>query len=224
MIKSKVISLEGIDGSGKSSVALWLKDFLNNLGFDAVLFHEPGSTAVGEMLRQFLLHNFQGVASPWTDALLFYAARIENIYCNILPAISSGKWVILDRFQDATIAYQGYGQGLDIKKLETVYHVVSNGFMPDWTILLDCSPDVALQRLLGRSDKRTRWERMGKMFFERVRKGYLDLAQKYGNRITVVDSTKHLDEVYRDIERLFFEKLHQWETQSSPDMKKPLKW
>lgn len=212
---NKVISLEGIDGSGKSSVALWLKERLESLGFDVVLLSEPGSTPIGEMVRRFLLDGSQKSSSPWTDTLMFYTARVENIHRNIFPSLSGGRWVILDRFQDSTIAYQGYGQGLDIEKLEAIYRLVADGFMPDWTILLDCSPDVALKRLFSRSDTRTRWECMGKAFFERVRKGYLDLAKRYGDRISVVDGTESIVEVYEKIERLLIERFNRWGIQTS---------
>ncbi|MCX7822141.1 MAG: dTMP kinase [Syntrophobacterales bacterium] len=208
MSKPRVISLEGIDGSGKSSLAEWLKSHLEGFGLNTVLLREPGSTKLGEVLREFLLQNFHEASYPWTDALLFYAVRVENLYRNIYPAIRSGRWVLLDRFQDATIAYQGYGQGLDIEKLEAIYNLITDGFTPDWTILLDCSPDVAWERLRNREHVRTRWEQ--KEFIELVREGYLELAKKYSNRITVVDGTRSMTEVRMSVEKLLLERLNGW--------------
>lgn len=204
----KIISIEGIDGSGKSSVANWLKGYLESVRVEVVLLREPGSTPVGEILRNLLLDKSFSTASPWTDTLLFYAARVENIFRNINPAIQTGKWVILDRFQDATIAYQGYGQGLDVEKLERVYQIVTNGFAPDWTILMDCPVDVAMMRIPD--TVRTRWERMGEAFLERVRKGYLDIASRYPDRFTVVDGAKPIEEVFSIIEKNLLKRLNQW--------------
>jgi dTMP kinase len=149
-------------------------------------------------------------SSPWVDVLLFYAARIENIEKNIRPALERGVWVILDRFQDATIAYQGYGQGLDVQKLEAIYRMVSENFTPEWTVLLDCPVDVAEKRLSSRNDLRTRWERLGRDFFERVRKGYIELARKNDDRFTIVDASMPLNEVYAVIDKALMERLQRW--------------
>lgn len=210
MTSPRVISLEGIDGSGKSTVAKWLKERLGVLGIEAVLLREPGSTPVGEALRSILLSGDIEASSPWTDALLFYAARIENIRKNIRPALDRGLWVILDRFQDATIAYQGYGQGLDAEKLDMIYRIVSENFTPDWTILLDCPVDVAERRLSFRDNRRTRWEKLGRDFFERVRMGYMALSRKYNERITVVDASKPLHEMCKALNELLKERLLRW--------------
>ncbi|MGC8720382.1 MAG: dTMP kinase [Thermodesulforhabdaceae bacterium] len=210
MTNPKVISLEGIDGSGKSTVAMWLKERLEALGIEAILLREPGSTPIGETLRNILLRGQMETSSPWVDVLLFYAARIENIEKNIRPALERGVWVILDRFQDATIAYQGYGQGLDVQKLEAIYRMVSENFTPEWTVLLDCPVDVAEKRLSSRNDLRTRWERLGRDFFERVRKGYIELARKNDDRFTIVDASMPLNEVYAVIDKALMERLQRW--------------
>lgn len=210
MTNPKVISLEGIDGSGKSTVAMWLKERLEALGIEAILLREPGSTPIGETLRNILLRGQMETSSPWVDVLLFYAARIENIEKNIRPALERGVWVILDRFQDATIAYQGYGQGLDVQKLEAIYRMVSGNFTPEWTVLLDCPVDVAEKRLSSRNDLRTRWERLGRDFFERVREGYIELARKNDDRFTIVDASMPLNEVYAVIDKALMERLRRW--------------
>ncbi len=207
MSSPMVISVEGIDGAGKSSIATRLQEYLRRSeGVECLLLREPGSTPVGEYLRELLLNRNLQVASPWTQTLLFYAARQENIAVNIRPALDRGCWVVLDRFHDATLAYQGYGQGLSLDGLSRIYEIITDGFLPHWTILLDCSVETALRRLRERGDSYTYWEDQGQCFLARVRDGYLEIAQRAPYRVTVINAEAPLEEVWNTVTQALHER------------------
>jgi len=199
MNRGRFISLEGIDGAGKSTQHAWLVEYLRGRGHRVVATREPGGTPLGEKLRALLL------AEPMhleTEALLMFAARREHLAQVIEPALGRGDWVVCDRFADASFAYQGGGRGLDWKKLEVLAHWVLGDMQPDLTLIFDAPVAVAQQRLRAASAKRDRFEQEETAFFERVRAAYLRIATEDPHRVRVIDATqmpKTINKVLEDI-------------------------
>ncbi len=191
--RGKFITVEGIDGAGKSTHLAWLERFLQDKGLEVVVTREPGGTALGEALRQLLLDHRQ-VMHPETEALLMFAARREHLDKVILPALDRGAWVISDRFTDASFAYQGGGRGVAQSKLENLEQWVHAGFSPDLTVYFDVSVIVGRERLQS-TRVADRFEMESNLFFERVRQAYLQRAGQFPQRIRVVDGSRPLAEV-----------------------------
>ncbi len=177
------VTLEGIDGAGKSTQFATLVGALREVGRDVVATREPGGTPLGERIRELLLHE---TMAPSTEALLMFAARQEHVLRVIEPALLRGSDVVCDRFTDASLAYQGAGKGIPLDRLQALAHWVHPGLRPDLSVLLDLPPEVAAQRLLGRDADR--FEREPLAFFERVRAQYLQLAAAEPQRWLVVDA------------------------------------
>ena len=197
MSRGKFISLEGIDGAGKSTHIGGIADFLRARGKDVVVTREPGGTPLGEKLRELLLSQPMHIE---TEALLMFAARREHIAQVIVPALAAGRWVISDRFTDATYAYQGAGRGMAADRIAALERWVQDGLQPNLTIVFDAPVEVALARLTkARSD---RFEREDRGFFERVRAGYLERAAAEPRRLRVVDGVRALAEVKKEIEEI----------------------
>jgi len=190
------ITLEGPEGSGKSTQAKRLVVALRRKGHRVVFVRDPGTTALGKRLRQVLLHAPIGGLSPMAEACLFIAGRIQLVQEAILPALRQGKIVVCDRFHDATVAYQGYGGQLDAAWLDRVGRAAIGGVMPRLTVLLDVPTNVGFRRVGGPRD---RMERKASAFHRRVRQGYLRMARKEPRRIVVVDATKSADRVHHVI-------------------------
>ncbi len=180
------VSIEGIEGSGKSTLLYGLKDYVESLGLDVVITREPGGTVFAEGIRDLILHRDEDI-DPWTEVFLLIAARRENVVKVILPALRDGKVVISDRFTDSTLAYQGYGRGLPLKKLSLLNKIATSRVFPRLTFLIDLPVEKGLGRKKGRFD---RIEKEKLEFHERVRQGYLTLARKAKKRIKVLDGTK----------------------------------
>ena len=178
------VTLEGIDGAGKSTQFAALVDALRAAGRDVVATREPGGTPLGERIRELLLHEAMAAS---TEALLMFAARQEHVLRVIEPALLRGSDVVCDRFSDASLAYQGAGKGIPIDRLQALAHWVHPGLRPDLSVLLDLPPEVAARRLYGRDADR--FEREPLAFFERVRAQYLALAAAEPQRWLVVDAT-----------------------------------
>jgi dTMP kinase len=195
MSSGKFITLEGIDGAGKSTHVKVAADFLRARGRDVVVTREPGGTPLGEKLRALLLSESMNLD---TEALLMFAARREHIAQVIAPALSEGRWVVSDRFTDATYAYQGAGGGLAKDRIATIERWVQGELKPDLTIVFDAPVEVALGRLA--EDRSDRFERENSGYFERVRAGYLERAAAEPHRIRVVDGRRPLNEVKKEIE------------------------
>ena len=200
--RGRFISLEGIDGAGKSTHAAWLKDALAAMGRSVVATREPGGTALGEALRALLL------AQPMThatEALLMFAARQEHVAQVIGPALARGDWVLCDRFTDATFAYQGGGHGVPRERLAELEHFIPADCRPDLTILFDVPIAVSRERL-DRSAAKGRdldkFEREASTFFERVRNVYLERAAQEPERFRVVDAARPLADIRADLMRL----------------------
>ena len=189
---SKFITFEGVDGAGKSTHLEWFADALRQRGLDVVVTREPGGTPLGEQLREILLNQTMSIG---TEALLMFAARLEHIEQVIKPALSAGKWVISDRFSDASFAYQGGGRGLDWDKLKQLEQWVHGDLQPDLTLFFDVPVEVARQRL-GCTATMSRWiasSRSSADFFERVRAGYHRRVQENPQRYAVIDGAQTCD-------------------------------
>lgn len=196
--RGKFITLEGIDGAGKSTQVARLADMLRERGKTVVVTREPGGTALGERLRELLLDNCQTM-HPETEALLMFAARREHLDKVILPALERGNWVICDRFTDASFAYQGGGRGLPGEKLAELERWVQGNVQPDLTLYFDVTSE--LGRLRTSSVKNLdRFEREHDEFFRRVRAGYLERAYRFPERILVVNADRSLEEVNKTVE------------------------
>ena len=192
----RFITIEGIDGAGKSTQTANLLKFLKDKGIDVVHTREPGGTPPGEKIREMLLSDEMGATA---ETLLFFAARAEHVEKVIQPALDAGRWVLADRFTDATYAYQAGGKGFSGEKIEALEHWTLGNFEPDLTILFDIAPEKAAERLRARAGNEDRFERMGVDFFTRVRNAYLLRARNSPSRFLIVDAEQSPDEVARRI-------------------------
>ena len=195
MSRGKFITLEGIDGAGKSTHVGGIADFLRGRGKEIVVTREPGGTPLAERLRELVLSQSMDVE---TETLLMFAARREHIARVIAPALSAGRWVISDRFTDATYAYQGAGRGMPTEKIAALERWVHGGLQPDLTLVFDAPVEVALSRLA--KTRTDRFEREDRGFFERVRAEYLTRAAAYPSRMRVIQGGRPLPEVKKDVE------------------------
>jgi dTMP kinase len=198
VIRGKFITLDGIDGAGKSTHLAGIVDFLRRRGKEVVVTREPGGTPLGEKLRALLLSHPMHIE---TEALLMFAARREHIARVILPALSAGHWVVSDRFTDATYAYQGGGRGMSKDRIAVLEHwVQEQGLRPDLTLIFDVPVEVAKSRLAkSRSD---RFERESQGFFERVRAAYLERAVADPGRVRIVDASRSQPDVEIMVEKI----------------------
>lgn len=192
---SKFITFEGVDGAGKSTHLAWFADALSQRGLDVVVTREPGGTALGEQLRTILLNQPMSIG---TEAMLMFAARLEHIEQVIKPALQAGKWVISDRFSDASFAYQGGGRGLDWGKLAQLEQWVHADLQPDLTLFFDVPVEVARQRLANNVTL-DRFEQEHSEFFERVRAGYHKRVQQNLQRYAVIDAAQSLAQVQQQL-------------------------
>ena len=199
------ITLEGPEGSGKSSQGRWLARRLQRAGYAVACVRDPGSTALGRALRRVLLHQ-AGAWSPLTEALLFIGGRVQLVEERIRPALAQGQVVVCDRFHDATVAYQGFGGGLDVRWLDRLGRSALQGVMPGLTILLDLPTAQGFARL---RHSRDRMERKSRAFHQRVRRGYLQLAARESGRFAVIDASQPFPRVRRHIERRVLQALCQ---------------
>jgi len=192
MTRGRFITLEGVDGAGKSTHVAWIAEQLRGRGHPVHVTREPGGTPLAEKLRELIL------AEPMdalTETLLLFAARDDHVRTVISPALSAGTWVLCDRFTDATFAYQGGGKGVPAELIAHLAQVSHDGLMPDLTLVFDCPYEVSRERL-GRTGRTPdRFERENHEFFDRVRQGYLGLARADGKRMHIIDATRSVDEI-----------------------------
>jgi dTMP kinase len=193
---SKFITFEGMDGAGKSTHIAWFAASLRQRGLDVVVTREPGGTLLGEQLREILLNRPMNIV---TEALLMFAARLEHIEQVIRPGLRAGKWVISDRFSDASFAYQGGGRGLSWEKLSQLEQWVHPDLQPDLTLFFDVPVDVARQRLANNVSL-DRFEQEQADFFERVRAGYRKRIRQHPQRYAVIDAAQSLEKVKSQLE------------------------
>jgi dTMP kinase len=209
MKKGLFISFEGIEGSGKSTQAKLLKEYLLKSKYNVVLTVEPGGTLIGEEIRRILLSLENKNMLPKTELLLYNASRAQHIEELILPSLEDGKVVITDRFTDSTIAYQGYGRGIDLSLILDIDRIVNNSLRPNVTILLDLDVEEGLRRNRG-INKRDRLEFEEIEFHKRVRVGYLEIASKERDRIKIIDASGSIEDVHEKIKCIITEVLERW--------------
>lgn len=207
------ITVEGVEGVGKSTNMTFLEEQLRTSGVDLVVTREPGGTPLGEDLRAALLSPRDETVAPLAELLVLFAARAQHLEAVILPALEAGRWVLCDRFTDATYAYQSGGRGLDASLVRTLENLVQGELRPDYTLLLDAPPEIGLARVAQRSDGDTdRFEREALAFFQRVRETYLRLARESSGRYHIVDAGLALPEVQAQLEAICVELLSCWPT------------
>ena len=195
---SKFITLEGIEGVGKTSNLRFIKELLESSGRDCVVTREPGGTNLGEALRGLLLSHSEENMSADAELLMMFAARAEHLSKIILPALENNKTVLCDRFTEATYAYQGGGRLLDVDKISELEDWVQGELRPDLTIILDAPVEIGRARAGSRSEP-DRIEKEQDDFFQRVRNAYIELANHYPHRICLVDASVGIDEVQQQI-------------------------
>lgn len=200
MSKGIFITLEGIEGCGKSTQMNLLGKALHAKGHPVVLTREPGGTPTGEAIRKILLTGENREIHPLTELMLYSADRAQHVQEVINPALDQGKIVLCDRFQDSTLAYQGYGRSLDPHWIETLGHLATEGLKPNQTLLLDCPVEIGLTRSKARlkeqNSKEDRFEREDLAFHERVRKGFLEIALKEPDRFKVFNAHQTPEELH----------------------------
>lgn len=215
----RLISFEGGDGSGKTTQMELLETYLVEKGIACVSTREPGGTALGKLIRQALLEAGKEDLSPPAELFLYLADRAQHVREVIQPALVTGRTVLCDRFTDSTVAYQGYGRGVDLALLRRLNQIVSQGITAGLTFLLDCPITIGLSRAKKRTSRLTpggqaseviredRFEREKADFHERVRQGFLELARAEPERLVVLDASRPILEVHEEIKKIVDEKL-----------------
>ena len=200
MAKGLFITFEGADGCGKSTQMELLAKDLQNKGYEVVLTREPGGKGLGEKIRGLLL-NYNGEVSDRCESFLFLADRAQNIDMIVKPAIAAGKIVLCDRHTDSSVAYQGYGRGLDIEQINVLNNLATNGLKPDLTFVFDIDVETSMKRVGKEKD---RMESAGKDFHNRVRNGYLEIAKQEPKRIKVLDATESIEEIHKKVTEIIY--------------------
>jgi dTMP kinase len=191
----KFISIEGIEGAGKSTQIAFIQRYLTNQGKQLIVTREPGGTELGEQIRSLLLTPTSVAMAADTELLLMFAARAEHLQQVINPALARGDWVLSDRFIDATFAYQGGGRGIDLKRITTLADWTLKGLETDVTFLFDLPVEVGQQRVLIRNQGIDRFEQEKVEFFQVIRKNYLQRALQEKNRIKVIDASQSIVDI-----------------------------
>jgi dTMP kinase len=204
---SLFITFEGVEGSGKTTQIRRLQKYLTQKGIACRVTREPGGSPIGEKIRKILLHPDHDQMTPWSELLLYEAARAQHVKEVIEPLLKKGTIVLCDRFNDATVAYQGHGRKIDLGRIEELNRLSSRGLKPDVTFLLDCPSDLGLKRALRRNEtlnneKEGRFEREKVQFHHRVRKGYLSIAEKEPGRVKVIDTRQGEEKVFEEIRKV----------------------
>jgi dTMP kinase len=205
--RGRFITLEGGEGAGKTTQITRLKDWLTMRGLDVLTTREPGGSEGAEQIRDLLVNGDVARWDAMTETLLHFAARRDHVEKVVKPALEAGKWVISDRFADSTMAYQGYGHGLEIDQIETIYKAVLSSFNTDLTIILDLDTEAGLSRAISRSEGEDRYERMEIEFHQRLRQGFLKIAKNAPDRCCVVDASGDADTVFDQIRTVVQDRL-----------------
>lgn len=205
MNKGKFITIDGVEGSGKSTQIDLICSYLQRKGIDVVRTREPGGTDLGEKIRSLLLDVDNKEMHSDTELLLMFSSRNELIQNKIIPALNKGSWVVSDRFTDASFAYQGGGRMLDLNRISKLEGWVLGEFQPNLTLFLDVSVDVGMQRVEARAAK-DRIELEERAFFERVRSVFIDRSKSYPERIKLIDASGSISEIHNNI-KLFLDVL-----------------
>ena len=203
MKKGCFITMEGVDGSGKTTQLQLTARYLLDLGYEVVTTREPGGTKLAERIRNVVL-DADAAVNPRTEVLLYLAARAEHVEKVIRPALEAGKIVLCDRFDDSTMVYQGFVRGIEIVKVQALCEFAADSLRPELTLLLDAAPEALLQRRLDRGVQ-DRFEQEGLDFQKKVRAGFLSLADKEPHRIKKVNALQNTEAVQADIQKLLKE-------------------
>jgi dTMP kinase len=195
------ITIEGIEGVGKSTALQFLEKHFREQKFDYLVTREPGGTPLAETIRNIILGNQQETMCPETELMLFFAGRAQHLQHAIIPALQLGKVVLCDRFTDATYAYQGGGRGISREAIVMLEDWVQRGLQPDLTLLLDAPVELGISRILARSPK-DRIEQEEIDFFERVRQVYLERAHAFPDRFRIIDASQSLQQVQKNIQEI----------------------
>ena len=202
------ITLEGPDGSGKTTIAKMVVETLERLGYQVVFTREPGGISISEQIRDIILNKENTEMDGRTEALLYAASRRQHIAQKILPALKENKIVICDRFLDSSLAYQGVGRGIGIDEVLSINQFAINNTMPDLTIYFDISPEVGIQRINSNKNREVNRLDLEKMaFHSKVRNGYIEVAERFPERIKKIDARLSVEEVYRSAMELIYQEL-----------------
>jgi len=192
------LTFEGIEGCGKTTQMQRLAEALSAKGTPLLTTLEPGEGPIGRRIRENLLTHHPEPLDPIAELMLYLADRAQHVIRVLTPALEAGKIVLCDRYTDSTLAYQGYGRGIDPTRIKELNIFVTRGLVPDLTFLFDCPPEVGLKRIRGKMD---RMEAQGLTFHQRVRQGYLTLAETAPERIVIIDATRPVEAVFEDMKR-----------------------
>lgn len=192
------ITFEGADGCGKTTQIKLIDEYLRNKGYKTLLTREPGAKGLGEKIREILL-NYDGEVSSRCESFLFLADRAQHVDCIIKPALKDGVIVLCDRHTDSTVAYQGYGRGLDIEEIKKLNNLATGGLKPDLTIVFDVDIETSQSRVGKNKD---RMESAGIEFFKKVREGFLEIAKEEPQRVKVIDSSDTIENIHKKVVEL----------------------
>ena len=196
---SLFVTFEGPEGSGKTTIANLLTDYLEKEGYEVVHTREPGGNVIAEQIRNIILDKKNTAMDPRTEALLFAASRRQHLVEKVIPALKEGKIVICDRFIDSSLAYQGKGRNLGIDNIYNINLFATDGLLPDLTLLFDIEVEKGLERVFKDKDREVNRLDVAKVeFHKQVRDGYLEVAKKYPERIKIIDASKSVEEVFND--------------------------
>ena len=208
MSKGFLVSLEGPEGAGKTSVLEALIPILEDRGVEVLTTREPGGVLIGEKIREVILDPSHTEMDPKTELLLYIASRRQHLVEKVLPALAAGKLVILDRFIDSSVAYQGFGRGLDIDAIDWLNEFATDGLKPDLTLYFDIEVEEGLARIAANSDREiNRLDMEGLDLHRKVRQGYLSLLEKEADRIVKIDASLPLDQVIANTQQLLFDRM-----------------
>ncbi len=206
-MNSKFITIEGIEGAGKSTQLAFIQRYLTEKGKTLTITREPGGTNLGEQIRTLLLTPTKDGMASDTELLLMFAARSEHVAQVIKPALERGDWVLSDRFTDATFAYQGGGRGINQQRIAEIADWTLNGLQPDLTLLFDLTVELGQQRVLSRNEGVDRFEQEKIEFFQRIRDCYLERAKQEPNRIKILDASQSITNIESQIAKILDEMM-----------------
>ena len=208
MSKGFLVSLEGPEGAGKTSVLEAIIPILEDRGIEVLSTREPGGVLIGEKIREVILDPSHTEMDPKTELLLYIASRRQHLVEKVLPALATGKLVIMDRFIDSSVAYQGFGRGLDKEAIDWLNEFATDGLKPDLTLYFDIEVEEGLARIAANSDREiNRLDMEGLDLHRKVRQGYLSLWEKEADRIVKIDASLPLDQVIANTQQLLFDRM-----------------